>query len=88
MDSYPKLERVEFLGRYVIRGHLTDGTVRELDFEPYLYGPLFGPLADPQRFHEASVDDTGTLSWPNGADVAPEAWVHGFPEETRAANAS
>lgn len=87
MQTYPKLARIEFLDRYVIRGHLTDGTVRELDFEPYLSGPLFGPLANPERFREAFVDETGTLSWPNGADVAPEAWVRGFPEQEKA-NAS
>ncbi len=87
MDAYPKLRSIEFVRGYVIRGHLVDGAERELDFEPYLYGPLFGPLSDPDRFAEASVDDTGTLVWPNGADVAPEAWALGFPED-RAASAS
>jgi hypothetical protein len=81
VDSIPKLVSIEFAGTYTIRGYLTDGTTRELDFESYLHGPLLVSLRESERFREATVDATGTLVWPNGADVAPEAWILGFPEE-------
>jgi hypothetical protein len=34
---------------------------------------VFAPLADTRRFAEVRVNpDTGTIEWPNGADIAPE----------------
>lgn len=85
MSALPKLTSIEFLGGYRIRGHLTDGTTAELDLTDHLQGPLLEPLRDERAFRKAYVDDTGTLCWPNGADLAPEAWVHGLPaSESRA----
>ena len=37
-----------------------------------LWGEVFEPLRDPEFFLQASVNaETGTVEWPNGADVAP-----------------
>lgn len=88
MERIPKLRRIEFVEDNVIRGHLDDGTVRDLDFADVLDGPMLEPLRDPELFRRASVDDTGILVWPNGADIAPEAWVRGWADQSEAAPAT
>ncbi len=57
----------------------TDGTDREIDLEPYLWGPVFEPIRnDPQLFAAVRVDEVGgTICWPNGADIAPETLYYG-----------
>lgn len=50
-----------------------DGLVREIDFQPILVGPLFGPLAELEMFNQVRLDpEVKTLVWPNGADFDPE----------------
>ncbi len=48
-----------------------DGLEGEVDLEKALRGPVFEPLKDPRRFAQFTVDMT--LTWPNGADLAPES---------------
>ena len=50
-----------------------DGTEGEIDLSADLDGPVFEPLHDPKYFQRFTVSpDLGTISWPNGADFAPE----------------
>ena len=64
---------VQVVKPYVLAVTFADGTRRQVDLEPVLYGPVFEPLRDPARFAQASVDPVlGTVVWPNGADVSPE----------------
>lgn len=80
--TWKKLTSIEYLDGYVIRATLEDGTTKELDFEPHLWGPVFEPLKDLDVFRSGRIDpDAQTVVWPNGADVAPEVWSLGFPEE-------
>ena len=53
----------------------SDGTRGEVDVRPLLDdGPVFGPLRDPEFFGRAELDAVcGTVTWPNGADFAPES---------------
>lgn len=84
-----ELKSIEFLDGYVIRATLDDGTTKDLDFEPHLWGPMFEPLKDPSVFRSGKMDtELGTVVWPNGADVAPEVWSRGFPEDSSAEKAS
>ncbi len=49
-----------------------DGVEGEVDLSRYLgYGPVFEPLADEEFFRQLRVE-AGTITWPNGADIAPE----------------
>ena len=58
--------------------HLTlrfdDGEERTVDVEPLLNGPVFETLRNPDYFALVSIDPIcKTVTWPNGADFAPEA---------------
>ena len=38
-----------------------------------LFGPVFEPLRDTAIFNRVAVDEFGAITWPNGADLAPDA---------------
>jgi hypothetical protein len=71
---------IELLGGFLVRVAFADGFVRDLDLEPFLHGPIFEPVRDPAFFARVRVDsESGTITWPNGADIAPEALRAGHP---------
>lgn len=50
------------------------GETKEVDLKPLLKGPVFRPLRDPGFFNLVTVNpECKTVTWPNGADLAPEA---------------
>ena len=50
-----------------------DGTSGEVDLQGSLNGPVFEPLKDIEFFAKVFVDpELEALTWPNGADLAPE----------------
>jgi hypothetical protein len=55
----------------MIRLTFNDGTEKTVDFEPWLVGPVFEPLRDTEYFRRFFLEG-GTVTWPNGADIAPE----------------
>ena len=64
------------LGGHLLAVTFTDGTEREVDLGGALDGEVFEPLRDEAVFATAFVDpETGTVAWPNGADLAPEFLV-------------
>jgi uncharacterized protein DUF2442 len=69
-----RIRTVEPLEGFVLRLGFDDGTVRVLDLEAELWGPVFEPLRqDPQLFRQVRVDgELGTIVWPNGADLDPD----------------
>jgi hypothetical protein len=64
---------VEVSGNYRLRLTFDDGTVGEVDFAGREWRGVFEPLRDLDYFARVSVDaEAGTVTWPNGADMAPE----------------
>jgi hypothetical protein len=74
-----RIQEVTVLGAFVVRLSFTDGTVKDIDLEPYLRGPIFEPLKrDSRLFSAVRVDaELGTIVWPNGADIDPDVLYHG-----------
>jgi hypothetical protein len=63
-----------YLNGYCLYLRFDDGAEGELDLASLVrFDGVFAPLADTRRFAEVRVNpDTGTIEWPNGADIAPE----------------
>jgi len=62
---------------YVIRLKFNDGAQGFVDLADALYGEVFEPLKDLDRFRAFTVDpEVNTIVWENGADFAPE-FLHG-----------
>jgi len=58
---------------YVVWLRFEDGSEGEVDLRSSLRGPVFEPLHDVEYFKQVRVDpELGTITWPNGADIAPE----------------
>lgn len=69
----PGIKAAILLDRYVVRVVFADGEVRDVDIEPILDGPVFGPLRDRALFKQVAVDELGdTITWPTGADLDPD----------------
>lgn len=71
MVPLPQVVRAIYDKAYRIRLTFSDGTEGTVDFEPWLYGPIFEPLKRLAYFRKFFVEG-GTVAWPNGADIAPE----------------
>ena len=71
MNVLPAVVKAEYDGEFKIRLLFNDGVQGTVDFSDWLDGPVFEPLKDRAYFARFFVDG-GTVTWPNGADIAPE----------------
>jgi hypothetical protein len=73
-ESYlPVVVGVAVLRDHVLRLLFDDGTVGDVDFTTEQWTGVLEPLGDPGYFAQVRVDpEAGTITWPNGADMAPE----------------
>jgi hypothetical protein len=61
------------IGNYSIELTFSNGTTKRVNLERWLYGEVFEPLKDPAFFAQMRLEPGEiTISWPNGADLAPE----------------
>jgi hypothetical protein len=73
-DTYlPVIAGVAVVGDHVLRLLFTDGTAGDIDFSAEHWTGVLEPLNDPAYFARVTVDlEAGTISWPDGIDLAPE----------------
>lgn len=69
--SLPAVVRADYRGDFKIHLVFDDDVAGTVDFEQWVTGPIFEPLKDPIYFQRFFIDG-GTVTWPNGADIAPE----------------
>ncbi len=69
----PKLENARYVRDYTIRVKFSDGIEGDIDLSGELWGEVFEPLKDSEVFRAFRLDkELNTVSWPTGADLAPE----------------
>lgn len=69
-----RIEKAQAIGPTHVRVVFNNGVAKAVDLLPLLSGPVFDPLHEPAAFAEMKLDaDCGTVVWPNGADLVPEA---------------
>jgi len=63
----------KYLGEYKVEVFFNDGRKGIADLSEVLRGHVFQPLKDKSIFAQLKLDkELDTISWPNGADIAPE----------------
>lgn len=75
VSEHPDLIRVRAvqpLDGFIAHVVFTNGQERDIDFSPYLEGPIFEPIRqNPELFRQVFVDH-GAPAWQNGADIDPD----------------
>ena len=72
MNYLPQVIGARFVRGFIVSTRFDDGTEKHIDISRWFKGPVFEPLRDPKLFKKFFIE-AGTLAWPNGVDIAPEA---------------
>ena len=81
--KFPHIIAAEHLNGYQVWVKFSDGTEGEVDLTNELDGTIFAPLQDIEFFKQFSLEGH-TLTWPNGADFAPE-FIHSHLKQIKTA---
>ena len=81
MNYLPEINRAKRVSGFIVAMRFNDGTEKHVDISQWFKGPVFKPLKDPKFFAKFFVEG-GTLAWPNGVDIAPEALYHAVDVRT------
>jgi len=69
----PQVIEAQYIREFTIHLRFKDGTEGDVDLSQELYGELFEPLKETEKFTAFTIHpEFHTLCWPNGADLAPE----------------
>lgn len=82
MKYLPQVIGAKYLSDFIIEATFDDGTKKVINFLEWLKGPIFKPLKNKSYFKKFFIDG-GTISWPNGADIAPETLYSAYQDVLR-----
>lgn len=69
----PKIKKIQYKGEYTYHIQFDNNREGSVNFQSFLWGEVFEPLKNQDLFKKAFIDRTsGTITWPNGVDIAPE----------------
>ncbi len=69
----PRVVEAAHVRDYIVHIRFADGIEGDIDLQAELDGEIFAPLKDAAYFKRFEVNpELHTLTWPNGADFAPE----------------
>jgi hypothetical protein len=69
----PRVSEATYIKDFIIMIRFADGVEGEVNLSNELEGEIFQPLKDVEYFKKFIVHpELHTLTWPNGADFAPE----------------
>jgi Protein of unknown function (DUF2442) len=69
----PDITAVSVVRHGVLRLTFADGLTGEVEVLARMWGPVFEDARTPEGFAKVAVDnETGTIAWPGGADLAPD----------------
>ncbi len=86
MDDFIKVVKATYIDKFNINLEFNDGLKGVIDLRNELWGDVFTPLNDTFLFKQFTLI-YGVLSWPNGADLAPE-YLHKIIETQVESNIS
>ena len=72
MTYLPQVIGARYVSGFIVFTRFDDGTEKHIDVSQWFKGPVFEPLKDRKLFRKFFIEG-GTLAWPNGVDIAPEA---------------
>jgi hypothetical protein len=72
MSYLPQVVEARHISGFIVATRFDDGTEKCIDVSQWFKGPVFEPLKEPKVFKKFFIEG-GTLAWPNGVDIAPEA---------------
>ena len=79
-----RIKKASYVRDYVLEFTFTNGTVREIDLEPYLWGPMFERVRQPDYFRKFRIRrEDRTIAWPNDADIDPDVLYLGLTSASR-----
>lgn len=69
----PRITEMKYLSSYRVWLKFEDGKEGEVDLKDELWGEVFEPLREMDRFKAVRLDrELNTIRWETGADFAPE----------------
>ena len=72
MSYLPQVVGARYISGFIVSTRFDDGTEKNIDVSRWFKGPVIEPLKDQKLFKKFFIEG-GTLAWPNGVDIAPEA---------------
>ena len=68
-----EIQKAKYISGFTLWLSFNDGTEGTVDLKKSLWGPVFEPLKNIDKFQQVSLSKSlHTITWPNDADFAPE----------------